>query len=67
MSVRRAKPSVTGDRAGREDAIRPLPARKDIVAVREEGHDCSVPIRLAITPLDDKHALLTEVDSTQTQ
>ena len=46
MSVRRAKPSVTGDkreederRAGRRNA---LPVRRDIVAVREEGHDCSM-------------------------
>jgi hypothetical protein len=49
MSVRRAKPSVTGDkreevehRAGLKNA---LLARKDIVAVREEGHDCSMDLQ----------------------
>jgi hypothetical protein len=49
MSVRRAKPSVSGDkreeverRAGRKSD---LPVRKDIVAVREGGHDCSVDLQ----------------------
>jgi hypothetical protein len=39
--VRRAKPSVTGDkrRAGRKNA---LPVRKDMMVVREEEHDCAV-------------------------
>ena len=36
MSVRRARPSVAV--LGRKNA---LPARKDIVAAREGGHDCS--------------------------
>lgn len=41
MSVRRAKPSMIGDkrRAGRKNALR---VRKDIMAVREEEHDGSV-------------------------
>jgi hypothetical protein len=38
MSLRRAKPSVTGDRAGLESALRVI---KDIVGVREEGYGCS--------------------------
>ena len=45
--MRRAKPSVTGDKREeverRADRKHALPVRKDmyIVAVREEGHDCS--------------------------
>jgi hypothetical protein len=43
MSLRRAKPSVTGEEVERRAGLKnALPLRKDIVAVREERHDCSV-------------------------
>lgn len=46
MSLRRAKSSVTGEEVERRAGLKSaLPVRKDIVAVREKGHDCSVELK----------------------